>query len=82
MNDNIKAKAKKLNENHERFEVRVFSQTLGRFVSRFKDAIHADYESAKKVVNGLSVLKWEIAGFSKKYRAWHTVDNGNPMDVA
>lgn len=75
-------KIKKLNEKHERFEVRVFSASLGRFVPRFKDAIHASFESAKKVVNSLSILKWEIAGFSKRERAWHIVDDGNPMDVA
>ena len=79
---NTSNKAKRLNEGHERFEVRVFSPMLNKFVPRFKEAVHASFESARKVVDGLSVLKWEIAGFSKRHRQWHTVDNGSPQEIA
>lgn len=69
---------KKLNELHDHFEVRVKSQMLNGFVPRVKDAVHSSVESALEVAKSLKLLAWEVAGFSRTHRQYHTVAFGKP----
>ena len=72
---------KAINETHKRFEVGVFSPSLGKFVPHFKEAIHATVDSALNLVKSFKVSKWEIQGLHKKHETWHPVATGQPETV-
>lgn len=74
-------RAKAINETHKRFEIGVFSPSLGKFVPRFKNAVHATIEGALKVVGTFKACKWEIQGLHKKHETWHPVATGTPETV-
>ncbi len=75
------AQRKTINETHKRFEVGVFSPSLGKFVPHFKEAIHATIESALALVEKFKECKWEIQGLHKKQEIWHPVATGKPETV-
>jgi len=72
------ARFARINKNHSRFCVQLKSDTLGQFVDRAKDAIHATIESAMKVVDSLKICEWQIVGYNTYHKQWHTVLNGKP----
>lgn len=70
-----------INKKHERFEVGVFSPTLGKFVPHFKQAIHSTIESAMKLVSSFKTSKWEIQGLHRQHKEWHPVKTGKAETV-
>lgn len=63
---------------HSQFQIECFSPTLGRFIPRFKDAVHATLDGAKKVVDGFKACKWQIVGFNTQHQQWQVVKSGKP----
>lgn len=74
-------RAEAINKKHKRFEVGVYSPTLGKFVPHFKEAVHATIESAIALVKTFKTSKWEIQGLHRQHDEWHPVAAGKPETV-